>query len=134
MTNPFDVSDTIQMKGTLTGVTRFSRKAKRLIFLAGFFLSGYAVISIVSMNSGPDATETQKKAATDPGQSTQEPGFQPAKPPFAGIEDGQAGIEMQAGPPSHAQDGSVDLSLDGTTDAQANASSAEKQNSANAPP
>lgn len=132
MTHPFDLSDTIQMKGALTGVTRLSRKAKFLIFLVSFLVFGYVIISIVSMNSGTDTTETQERAAVDPERNAKNLAFQLAKPPFAGIDDGQAGINMHTRTTSaNAQAGSVDRSLDEAIDAQVNVSGAATQNSAN---
>ncbi len=92
MADPFDSPDIIQMKGTLTGVTRLSRKAKLLVVLVSFIVFGFIVFSIMSMNSGTDTTDLEGVRTTDQDPDEKKPAVQPAKPTFDGVGDGQAGV------------------------------------------
>lgn len=95
--NVFDESpDTIELKGTVRGVTRLSKKAKMIMSMGAMALAGFIVFSIYTIDSADDPTtvaqQEEAKKKTDP---------EPAKPGdmFKGVSDGQASRGLPADSP-----------------------------------
>lgn len=90
MAEAFESPDVVEMKGTLTGVTRLSRKVKLAIVLGIFAIAMFIVVSILSMDDG--APQPKSDTEAQDAQKHEKRAAEPAKPDFSGVGDGQAAL------------------------------------------
>jgi type IV secretory pathway VirB10-like protein len=93
----FDTSDTVELKGTVSGVTRLSKKAKGVMALGGGLLMCFILFSIYTM--GEDSpTQATTAAATPEEQKNAKQRNEPATAGdlTKGVSDGQAVVAAQA--------------------------------------
>ncbi|CAG2138371.1 hypothetical protein LMG19282_01486 [Cupriavidus campinensis] len=90
MAEAFESPDVVEMKGTLTGVTRLSRKVKLAIVLGIFAIAMFIVVSILSMDDGAPQPKSDTEAQDT--QKQEKRAAEPAKPDFSGVGDGQAAL------------------------------------------
>ena len=60
----FDTSDSVKLKGNVSGVTRLSKNAKALMFLGAFLLMCFILFSIFSMGGDEPAQLGDQHLAT----------------------------------------------------------------------
>ncbi|MFC6523164.1 hypothetical protein ACFQAT_28780 [Undibacterium arcticum] len=93
--NPaFDTSDTVVMKGQVTGVTRISKKMKILFFILGTVFLVFLLFTIFTLDSSNDSSTSDKAAAADLEAEKAKKGMEPAKADVVtkGVGNGNAAI------------------------------------------
>ncbi len=72
----------IQMKGTLTGVTRLSSKAKGAILLLGLLVLGFIAFSMINMDQNAHSIRSNNANGIDGRSNAERRAVQPAQPAF----------------------------------------------------
>lgn len=92
----FDTSDTVALKGKVTGVTRVSKKMKMLLALGAFALLGFLIFAIFSMDGAPDQSAAQAAKAEEEAKSRPD-AIEPAKPDVITKNQGDGSALTSAG-------------------------------------
>ena len=100
----FETSDTVQLKGNVTGVTRLSRKAKALMGMGFGMLLVFILFSIYTMDDDDNQPKPAAGGATDAPKDAGPAKFAPASPGdlTKGVSDGQANPEARLNAPFDA--------------------------------
>lgn len=94
MEDPFESPDSVQMKGSLSGLTRLSRKVKGLVVLVIILIVGFVIFAIAGAG---DEASPEPQSASGGEKSEQKPasGSSPASPNFGNVGSGQAVVVAQ---------------------------------------
>lgn len=89
--NKFETSDTVVMKGRVSGLTRISKKMRVAMFLGAMLLLGFLLFSIFSLDAS-NAESPEDSAATEAEKEDAKRGFEPATADVItkGVGDGSA--------------------------------------------
>jgi type IV secretory pathway VirB10-like protein len=95
----FEASDTVVMKGEVSGLTRISKKMRLAMFFGALILLGFLLFSIFSLDAS-NAASSEDAAAKDAEKENTKRGFEPAKANSItqGIGDGSAVISAGNAP------------------------------------